>query len=165
MSQKSSPLWAYFDVSATDNSKAKCKLCPTLVSRGNVNPSKMTTKNLNYHLKKDHPVEFKLVEKMRTNKSSNSSISHGSGAESSSSIMEENVKSLRTQQQRTAAFQATIPAWVESQTILPFRSDKAQKIHKSIFEMMMSDCQPFTIVNDPGFLRHHQLLAPNFKVT
>ena len=84
MSQKRSPLWVYFDVSATDNSQAKCKLCkpPILVFRGNVNPSKMTTKNLHDHLRKWHPEEFKLVtdmnrKELERKKANISSISHG----------------------------------------------------------------------------------------
>ena len=76
MSQKRSPLWIYFDVSPTDPSKAKCKLCDVLVSRGNVIPKKMTTKNLDDHLRK-HSKEYKIVEDMKKNQNK-SSIGHGS---------------------------------------------------------------------------------------
>ena len=68
----------------------------------------------NYHLKKEHRDEFKLVENMRAKKSTNmSSVSHGSGAESSmdngnagasSSIVGENVTSFPPHYSKEALF-------------------------------------------------------------
>ena len=56
-----------------------------------------------------------------------------------------------------------VPGWTERDTI-DIHSQRAQEIHKSIFEEMVLDLVPFTEVNKPGFLRHHQRLAPDFKV-
>ena len=170
MSQRRSPIWLYFEVKTTDISKAVCKLCKYEVSRGSDVPKKMTTKCLDDHLTKVHRDESKLVKDLKKKKSTDdSSMSHGSTVESSmeSGIIagsSSSITKLRTKEQRIAAFQTSIPNWVESKTKLPFHSEKAMRFHMSIFEMMMLDCQPFDIVNDRGFLRHHQLLAPNFEV-
>ena len=58
----------------------------------------------------------------------------------------------------------TIPNWVESQSKLEFNSPRAQKIHKGIFEMNILDCQPWTMVNDPGFIRLMNVLEPRFEI-
>lgn len=48
------PLWDYFKVSDEDVSKAVCILCKKNLSRGSKDPHKMTTTNLQNHLKKVH---------------------------------------------------------------------------------------------------------------
>ena len=63
---------------------------------------------------------------------------------------------VRSKAQRRDMFQSTIPQWEESKKPLPFNSGKARGIHKSIFELIIIDSQPFSIVNDPGFLRFCQ---------
>jgi hypothetical protein len=30
--------------------------------------------------------------------------------------------------------------------------------------MILLDIQPWSVVNDPGFLRHHALIAPNYEI-
>ena len=144
MSQRRSPIWLYFEVKTTDISKAVCKLCKYEVSRGSDIPKKMTTKCLDDHLRKVHQKEHKLVEDLKKKKSTdNSSMSHGSTAESSMELEKGiiagsscSITKLRTKEQRIAAFQTSIPNWVESKTKLPFHSEKAMRFHMSIFEMM-----------------------------
>ena len=176
MSQKRSPLWLYFEVSATDIKTAICKICGQKESRGSTNPKLMTTNRLKKHLEKNHPTENKIVEKKQKAKNNNvSSMSHGSNEGSSMSQGNNpgssmnngsggSFLSVRTKNDRKNYFQQTITDWKESQTKLAFDSQKAQMFHKSIFELIILDDQPFTIVNNQGFLRHHQRLAPNFEV-
>ena len=73
--------------------------------------------------------------------------------------------SCRTKKQRTALYQSTIPEWTEPKTMMAHNHAKAQKYHRSIFEMMVLDLAPFNVVNKPGFLRNYALLAPNFEVS
>ena len=75
-----------------------------------------------------------------------------------------NIFSLRTKTDRKAMFQTTIPGWVEHKNPLDFHSDKAQRIHKAIFEQMVLDLVPFHEVNKPGFLRTYAHVVPNFEV-
>ena len=179
MSQKRSPLWDYFEVSVTDIKTAICKICGQSESRGSTIPKNMTTNRLKKHLEKNHAKENAIVEKKQKAKNNNVSfMSHGSNEGSSMSQGNSpgfsmkngssglsSKTSLRTKDERKQYFQQTITGWQESQTKLTFDSPKAQMLHKSIFEMIILDDQPFTFVNDRGFLRHHQKLAPNFVVS
>ena len=72
--------------------------------------------------------------------------------------------SLCPQKNRRELFQSTIPNWTEAKTMLHFGSDRAQKIHKSIFEMLIMDNLPFYEVCKPGFLRAWHVAVPNFQV-
>ena len=51
-----------------------------------------------------------------------------------------------------------------NQLNLGFNSEKAQKGHKSVFEMLVLDLLPWSTVNYPGFLRHHARMVPNFEL-
>ena len=184
MSKKRSPIWIYFDENTRNGSYADCKVCRIHVYRGSENARNRTTKLLYDHLRKWHKDEYKIVEdinKGKTGKKATSSMENGnnagpstSGANAGSSIVhgsntetsigDEIPKSLRTKQERHNAFQQTIPEWTESQNKMPFNSKKAQEFHLSIFEMLVLDSRPFSMVNDRGFLRHHQKLVPNFEV-
>jgi hypothetical protein len=53
---------------------------------------------------------------------------------------------------------------VEKQTKLPFNSGKAQTFHRSIFDLIVTDLQPWSIVSNPGFIRYHAILAPNYEL-
>ena len=70
----------------------------------------------------------------------------------------------RTKKDREELLQLTLPDYVKAKTTLAFDSEKAQRYHKSVLEMMVLDCVPWTEVNKPGFLRHHHTLVPNFKL-
>lgn len=180
MSQKRSPCWIYFDEIATNKRFAQCKLCPLQVDR----TQSRTTKLLFDHLRRWHSTEFKLIDPKKK-KAANSSMdnngnnsrpessnNNGANANAGSSSMNmedddddfEIPKTLRTKNDRQVAFQRTIPNWIESRTIMPFNSKKAMDFHQSIFEMFVLDNRPFTMANDPGFLRLLQKLAPNFEV-
>ena len=66
----SSPVWDYFSTTV-DASKAKCKICSELVSRGGIG-KKATTTNMVNHLKSHHPAERKIVLSKRVINSSDS---------------------------------------------------------------------------------------------
>lgn len=170
MSQKRSVVWMYFEENATNKRYAKCKVCHLQVDR----TESRTTKLLFDHLRKWHDDENKVVEDAQKKKKANSSnssiigntgessMNHGSDVGSSLDVVIP--KSLRSKEERNQAFQLTIPDWTESQNKMPFTSKKALEFHQSVFEMLILDNRPFTMVNDRGFLRHHQKLAPNFEV-
>jgi len=58
-----SGVWKYFNVSATDSSRATCTLCSTSYSCGNdhSNTSSFNTMNLHDHLKRKYQAEFQLL--------------------------------------------------------------------------------------------------------
>ena len=77
---------------------------------------------------------------------------------------EAQILTSKSKKERKDMFEFTIPDWIEATNMLDFNSARAQKIHRSIFELFIVDLVPFTEVNKPGFLRHHALLAPNFEL-
>ena len=169
MSQKRSPVWIYFEENEANKRYAKCKVCHIQVDR----TESRTTKLLFDHLRKWHKDEYKVTEDIQKKKKSNSSIpgndgessmNHGSNAGAGSSDCVDIPKTLRTKQERNHAFQLTIPDWTESQKKMPFHSKKALEFHQSVFEMFILDCRPFSMVNDRGFLRLLQKIAPDFEV-
>ena len=72
--------------------------------------------------------------------------------------------SLCPQKRRKELFQSTIPGWVEAKSMLAFGSDRAQKLHKSVFEHMIMDNIPFYEADKPGFLRMFAVAVPTFQV-
>ena len=74
------------------------------------------------------------------------------------------IYSLCSKGKRSEMFVRTIPGWIQSKTMMKFNSDGAQRLHKSIFEMLVMDLMPFHTVSKPGFLRHQALSVPNFEV-
>ena len=71
---------------------------------------------------------------------------------------------LCPQKRRRELFQSTIPDWVEAKTMLHSGSDRAQRLHKAVFEHMIMDNAPFYEATKPGFLRMYAVAVPNFKV-
>ena len=59
--QSPNPLWDYFKVRDEGCSKAECILCKKLLSRGSKDPHKMTTTNLQNHLKKTHSSVYNKI--------------------------------------------------------------------------------------------------------
>lgn len=54
-----SVVWKFFKVNDGDNSKADCKFCSAILSRGGAKSSSFNTSNLIKHLKNQHDAEFK----------------------------------------------------------------------------------------------------------
>ena len=71
---------------------------------------------------------------------------------------------LRSQNRHCQLSKLAMPVAVTLNVVNLILISPLQRYHKSIFECMILDLVPFSEVNKPGFLRHHQLLVPNFKV-
>ena len=74
------------------------------------------------------------------------------------------ISKLRTQADRKELLKGTIPGWVESKNKLAFDSVRAKAIHNLIFEMSILDFQPYSIVNDAGFIRLLNYLEPRYEI-
>ena len=74
------------------------------------------------------------------------------------------MSNLRSKAERSAAMSATITDWIASKTKVGFHSPKGIAFHKTTFEMMIMDLQPFTMVNNLGYQRHHQIHLPTLQV-
>ena len=69
---KKSVVWEFFNEEENDPTKAKCKLCCTLLSRGRIG-KKATTTSLINHLKKIHPLEYEGIQMKKESASACSS--------------------------------------------------------------------------------------------
>ena len=141
------PLWQFFIVSEKDKSKAVCQLCGSTLSLGNVLPKFQATTYIKNHLKAKHQNEFLRYTKiLEDSKSSQEKRKREFDCESIQS-------SLKNKKQKTEIFQQTIPSYVESVKVLDIKHPKALEMHKNIFEFIVEDMQPFSIVDDRGFVR------------
>ena len=57
-----------------------------------------------------------------------------------------------------------MPGWVDNISKVDSNSEEGLKFHRSIFEMIILDLQPWSIVNNRGFLRHHAVYTPHFDI-
>ena len=154
---KKSPLWKYYE-DDVEPDKAKCKLCPEKVSRGSKEPSKQTTHGMKVHLEKHHEKEFNELFKKPEEKIENKE------SDSDDEAIKVQISKLRTQKDRKQLLKSTIPGWLEAKNKLPFDSLRAKQLHKLIFEMTILDFQPYTIVNDAGFIRLMNFLEPRYEI-
>ena len=59
---RTSKIWDHFTVCPEDNSRAKCNLCCSIISRGGKTASTCNTSNLKSHLKCCHGVAYQQYE-------------------------------------------------------------------------------------------------------
>ncbi|ESN90785.1 hypothetical protein HELRODRAFT_182611 [Helobdella robusta] len=67
MAEKKSGLWAFFDVKTNDKSKAVCKECNAVLSRGKPdNPKSFSTSSLITHLRSKHPLQYHNMNSLKS---------------------------------------------------------------------------------------------------
>ena len=71
---------------------------------------------------------------------------------------------LRTHKKRKSFFQQNLPDMVQSKQCYDVTDSRAKEKHRGILTMIVTDLQPFSMVNDPGFLHYSKLLDPRFTV-
>lgn len=117
-------VWEFFDVSAVDESKAKCRLCNSMISHGGKGTATYNTSNLMKHLDKTHSEQWAAAKSVRSSKSS--------------------------QPSQTAAGQLRIAAAFEAQTPWSFDDERSRRIHRVIGEMIAIDNESFHFVDRKG---------------
>jgi len=137
-------------------------MCNVKVSRGSDNPKYQSLSGLSSHLKTNHPQITETNQAKMTNFTATDNCQSESEPVSKKRKMQ--IFDIKSKKQRADMLQCTIPGWVDTNTKIDTNSEKGQKFHKSIFEMILLDIQPWSVVNDPGFLRHHALIAPNYEI-
>ena len=122
---------------------------------------------MKYHMDHIHP-EIDWNAKEKSKEQPDDANEPSTSAKTHTAILKRGpyaqIYSLCAQERRPELFQSTIPNWVAAKTMMKFGSEKAQRIHKSIFEMLVMDLLPFHTVNKPGFLRLQAVTIPNFVV-
>ena len=161
MSRNRSALWQFFSICEVDKKFVVCKFCNAKISRGSEDPKKQTTSGMKTHMSSKHPVEYKEPMDLTQATSSQGQLNPKCTPEVSRN--ETSIFNIRSKRQRIDLFETTIPDWVESKTVWDFNSEKAKKLHKSVFEMIVLDLMPWSTVNKPGFLRNQKLSTPNLN--
>lgn len=143
MSRKS-PVWQYFDISLTNQSKAVCKICTTGLSRGLTAKQFSTTPLIN-HLKHKHPDQFDEFTKKKESKPA--------------SDERRIVKAVhKTKVQPTLhEFEKASKPWS--------RDDENWVLNtRRLAEMIATDMEPYSIVDKIGFRRFAKSLQPKYEM-
>ena len=118
-------------------------MCGSLLSRGGVG-KKATTSSLLNHIKNKHPQNYTEI-----NKENNLSTESGPSGVSSQGVKRK---------------QETLEEIVEKRKLWDINDHKAIKLHNIIGEMIACDNQPYSFVEDIGFLKLMKEAQPRYKV-
>lgn len=143
LSNKKSAVWEFFDLQTNDITKAKCILCGCLLSRGGVGKKATTTSLLN-HIRSKHPQNYSEISK-------ENNLSTESGP---SGVVSQGIKRK----------QETLKEVLEKRKLWDINDHKAIKLHNIIGEMIACDNQPYSFVEDVGFLKLMKEAQPRYKV-
>ena len=143
--RKTSLVWKYFIIEANNPRIVQCKICNGKVSRGSEDPKKQGLYGLTSHLKNHHP-DIKLTPESSENPKANEEAELNSNKKKAVPIFD-----IRSKKQRTDMLKFTIPNWVQASSKIDSNSEKGQKFHKSIFEMMVLDLRPWSVSMMLGF--------------
>ena len=65
---------------------------------------------------------------------------------------------------QTIPGQPSVSEWQKNCQKWKFHDPRSQAQHKAIFEFMVTDMQPWTIVDGAGFVRMYKKACPNFEI-
>lgn len=158
MSTSSSNVWRFFKVLEDDNTKAVCLCCEeegscVTVSRGGKDKRKFTTTNLRNHLSIKHPAKFSTLQIQAEEEKKKGQLKRKSDDACSTA---EHRKRMKTQLTLQSSFDAS-KQWDKN-------SVKSMTVTKLIGEMIALDNQPFSIVEDIGFVRLLKHAFPNYQI-
>ena len=170
--QEKSIVWRLSKINEDDHTKVTCNLCQKVLSRGGKTLNTFSTSNMKKHLKSVHPNEF--AEEELAVEADNQEKALTKERQMSDYVTISTRKKMKMDDQRpstsgtsrasSSGSQLTLKETVELKKLWDINSSQAQQIHYSIGEMIAVDCQPFSIVEDPGFQRLMKLLKPTYNL-
>ena len=178
MPPKQSPIWDFFQEVDGDPSKVKCQIagCKATVSRGKSASAKsaLTNTSMVSHLTKHHSKEYKIF----CDKKDNLDLKKRKEEEDNSDNDMENssvpVFDIRTHNKRQKFLQqSTLSSWAVKNSnhivrskgsIYSFQDLRAKDKHKGVLMMVILDLEPWTIVDNPGYIFNSYQLDPHYKV-
>lgn len=141
-------VWEFFQVSSVDETHAICVLCNSKIKRGGT-PKTYSTSPLHKHLSAKHFVAYTAAKRK-------SSEQAGSSSSSPSAPAPKQVKLAAMKQASMDNFKP-IKVW-------NINDAGATKIHTKIMNMIAMDNQPFSVVNDQGFIELLAHLEPRYLI-
>ena len=135
-SRKTSPIWSFFSI-AEDSKYAVCKSCQQKISHGGATTKTFNTLILVSHLKNKHVEEHKEFEKQKQ-------------------------KVVESKDKQPSMFfkgkQSTLEESKDRARVWDVNDARAQQFT----EMIALDCQPFSIVDNIGFMQLLKALEPRY---
>ena len=143
-SRKKSPIWEYFQL-MEDTKYVSCKSCDKLISRGGDSTKVYNTTNLVNHLMSAHNEAYKQYQQKYTEHLEN-----------------ENKK--KQEKDLSTSKQLSLMEIHDRGRKWDINDARAQRVHKFVMEMIALDNQPFSFVEDLGFVRLLQVLEPRYSL-
>ncbi|XP_077970653.1 zinc finger BED domain-containing protein 4-like [Styela clava] len=153
-----SVVWKFFEVVKEDECKVKCELCGGIVSRGGKSSKSFTTSNLKKHLEIYHPKDFE-AEKRRIREEE---AKRHTGTSVETYFKRFQSESGETNRDRKS--QLSVEEGFSRSKLWDINSSEAKVLHRLIGEMIATDCQPFSIVEDVGFKRLMGHTKPRYNI-
>ena len=172
---KKSPIWDYFEEDKSDPTNVLCTVpgCKSKkVSRGKAGIKKGNLSNtpMMNHLKGFHPKEnsqflIKKEEKDRVVGEKRKAMDEDEEMESGT-VQLYNIRTVK--QRNDFLVQTKVSSYVvgtpSSGATYDIHDARAKERHRGILMMVVMDLQPWSIVNDPGFLYFSSQMDPHYKV-
>ena len=171
-----SPIWNYFEEERNDPTTVLCKVpgCKSKVSRGKSGSSKSNLSNgpMTMHLKIHHSkenAEFCRKKMEMEGKAGDKRKQMEEDEEMEGGNV--SLFNLRTNRQRQEFLvQSKVSNWVtgggsvKADHVYDIHDSRAKEKHRGILMMVILDLQPWSIVNDPGFLFFSNQMDPHYKL-
>ena len=169
MPKKTSALWDYFEEDKDDFTFVICKVgdCEKKISRGKsgTERNRLSNTGLRTHLSSHHKKEWnEFLAKDQKQEETKDAEAAKMTEEDETENMGVPLFQLRTHKKRKSFFHQNLPDMVEARLTYEAEDPRAKVKHQGILTMMVTDLQPFSMVNDPGFLNFSRLMDPRFTV-
>ena len=148
--RRRSSIWEFFSL-AEDTKFAICSLCLKEVPRGGDNTKSYTTTNIVHHLKSKHPEEYKKYEELKAIKEKESSRKDKQATKLA------NGDEAKLKQVTLAEVKDLLKPW-------DINDHCAKSIHVKVAEMIVLDCQLYSVVDDVGFKDLIRTLEPKYQI-
>ena len=147
----SSFVWAWFHVDDKSDAVAECLICKKGIRRGceGKGPKSFSTTPLHTHMKIHHHEEYQVHK-----------------AKEESKLMLPSTSSDQPKQKKMVAMkkQLSLQDSLTSKKIWDINDSRSRAIHKKIINMMALDNQPFSMVEDDGFIDLLAHLQPHYML-
>ena len=149
-----SVVWKFFRLDDVDDAFAKCNICSKELKRGQKNkgPKSYSTAPLHNHLKRWHKADYEAAyaeaDEEKTNRTDDPV---------SLTPKERKLKEM-------SAMQVTLHGCFQTKKIWDINDSHSQAITKKIVKMIAADNQPFSIVEDQGFIELMAHLEPRYLI-
>ncbi len=148
-----SVVWRFFSVEKAEDESAICNICKRGVKRGQKEkgPKSYSTAPLHNHLKRWHTAEYNSANADFKKKKEETDMS------GSLTPMQRKLKEMQS-------VQSTLQGSFAARKIWDINDKRSLAISTKIIKMMASDNQPFSIVEDQGFIELIAHLEPHYFI-